>query len=100
VAGAAGAIRRIAVRRSYHLGSERFGSPDRVVEVVDLEPQRDTVAVWRGRGITDRAVVVLDVEPVQLHHERAIVDQALVTTTVGVSSGTRRHSFTRAPARI
>jgi hypothetical protein len=62
VSGAAGALRRIAVRRSHHLGAERLGSLDRVVEVVGLEPQGEAIPVGARRGIADPAVVVLDLE--------------------------------------
>jgi hypothetical protein len=41
VGRAARTVRRIAVRRSHNLGAEGLGSSDRVVEVFDLEPQRE-----------------------------------------------------------
>ena len=78
VGGPAGAVRRVAMRRPHHLGAERGGSPDCVVEVVELEPQREAVAVWARRRIADPPVVVLDVEPVQLHHKLAVVNEAFV----------------------
>jgi hypothetical protein len=44
MARAAGTVRRVAMRPPYHLGVKRVGSSDRVIEVVDLEPQCETVA--------------------------------------------------------
>jgi len=47
---------------------------DRIVEVVDLEPERHAVAVRPRWGVSDPAVVVLDVEAVQLQHERLVAE--------------------------
>ena len=49
------------------------------VEVVGLEPERHPVPVGAGRRLADPAVMVLDVEAVQLQHERPAMEQALVT---------------------
>jgi hypothetical protein len=66
------------MRRSHHFSVERFGALDGPVKVVGLEPERDTVAVRSRRGVANPAVVVLDVEPVQLQHERPVMEKALV----------------------
>src|ERR1700686_740418 len=74
----AGTVRRVAVRGQYDLSLQRLGTPDGGVEVVDLEPQRNAVAVRARRRITDLAVVVADIEGMQLEHERAVANQPLV----------------------
>jgi hypothetical protein len=66
------------VRRQHDLRVERFGATDSVVEVIDLEPERDAVAVRPQRGVADSAVVMLDLEAMELKHEPSIAKQALV----------------------
>jgi hypothetical protein len=66
------------VRREDDLSFQRLRTADGGVEVVDLEPERDAVSVWTRHGVADSAVMVLDVEGVQLQHERAVAEQALV----------------------
>jgi hypothetical protein len=53
---------------------KQLGALDRIVEVVDLEPERDAVAVRPRRRVADPAVVVPDVEAVQLQHERPVAE--------------------------
>jgi hypothetical protein len=72
------AIGRVPVRWPDHVGVERCCPIDRLVEVVDLEPERHTVAVWSRRRVADLAVVVVDVEAVQLESECPAMEQALV----------------------
>jgi hypothetical protein len=62
------------VRREHDVGTKSRRALDRFVEVVDLEPERYAVPVRPGRGVADPAVVVLDVEAVQLQHERSIAE--------------------------
>jgi hypothetical protein len=62
------------VRREHNLGTKPCGALDRIVEVVDLEPERHAVAVGPRPGVADPAVVVLDVEAVQLQDERSIAE--------------------------
>jgi hypothetical protein len=57
-----------------HLGSAGDGG----VEVVKLEPQENAVAVRFVITVTDRPVVVLHVEAVQLQNEPTGPDQSLV----------------------
>jgi len=42
------------------------------VEVIDLKPEQDTVAIGPGIGIADPIVVMLDLEAVQLEDERTL----------------------------
>ena len=51
---------------------------DRRVDVVNLEPQEDAVAIRPGIGISDRTVGVFDIPPVQLKDQRPLPDEALV----------------------
>jgi hypothetical protein len=48
------------------------------VEIIHLEPKQHTIAIGLVIGIANRAVVVLNLEVVQLKHKALIVDQALV----------------------
>ena len=61
-----------------NLRLEGLGSANRVIEVVDLEPQQDTVAVRPIIGIADWSVVVCDLEAVQLEYQYTVRDQPLV----------------------
>src|SRR3954454_22090266 len=72
------AVRRVAVRRQHDVGVERFSAANRVVEIVDLEPERDAVAVRPRRWVADWAMVMLDSEAMQLEHEASVAKQALV----------------------
>jgi hypothetical protein len=72
------AVRRVAVARQDDLGLEGVGSGHGVIEVVDLEPQQDAVAVGLIVRIADRSVVVCDLKAVELEYEFAIPDQPLV----------------------
>jgi hypothetical protein len=74
----AGTVRRVTVRRQDDLSSQRPRAIHRGVKVIDLKPQRDTVAIGLGREIADLAMVMLDVEGVQLEHEHAVAKQPLV----------------------
>jgi len=69
---------RIPVRRENNLGVKLRRPLDCVVEVVDLEPQCHTVAVWPRRGIADLPMVMLDIEAVKLQHECSVAEQAFV----------------------
>jgi hypothetical protein len=60
------------------IGAKRLGATNNLIEIVDLEPERDAVAVRPQRRIADPAVVVFDVEVVQLQHERSVAEQTLV----------------------
>jgi hypothetical protein len=48
------------------------------IEVIDLEPQQDAVAIWLACRIAYRPVVMVDLEPVKLHHQYASGEEALV----------------------
>lgn len=60
------------------IGSHLTGALDGGVEVVDLEPQQDAVSVGPVIRITDRPVMVMDLEAVELKHQHTIADQPLV----------------------
>src|SRR5271157_1453116 len=74
-------IRGIAMARQDDLGFHFLGACYRRIHVVNLEPQQHAIAgrfvVW----IADAAVVVLDFPTVQLQHQPARVNKALVIRT-------------------
>ena len=63
----------------HDLGIQVGDTPHCIVEVVDLEPQQDAVAVGFVVRITDRVVVMPDVELVQLKNQDTARDQPLVS---------------------
>jgi hypothetical protein len=69
------------VARQEDLGFQLRSAGDRRVDVVDLEPQQDAIAVRFGRGVTNRAVMVFDITPVQMKNHRAVPDEAFVFRT-------------------
>jgi hypothetical protein len=76
--GTAVSVRRIAMAGEYDLGLQRPGSGEGRVEVVNLEPDENPVTIGFVLGITDRAVVMRHLEPVQLKYELVIHHQSLV----------------------
>lgn len=58
----------------FHFGRASQGR----LEVVQLEPQQDAVAVWPVPGVADGAMIVLDLEGVELQYELAAARQTLV----------------------
>jgi hypothetical protein len=58
------ALRRVTVRRHHDVDAHLFSSPDRRVEIIDLEPQQDTVSIGAVVRLTDATVIVLDLEAV------------------------------------
>jgi hypothetical protein len=59
------AVGWVSVRRAHQVSIKRFSATDSVVEVVDLEPERDAVPVRSRQRIADPAVVMLEVEVMQ-----------------------------------
>lgn len=81
MSGTARTIRGVAVRRHHDLSLKCKRTISGGVEIVYLEPQRDTVAVRvRGR-VADPCVVVADIERMQLEHEPAASQEPLVLLT-------------------
>src|SRR5262249_839584 len=72
------AIGRIPMARHDDFGLQFLCAGARGVDVVDLEPQQDAVAMTLDVGITDRTVVVFNVPPVQLEDQSPVPDQAFV----------------------
>ena len=79
--GPAVAVRRVLVARVNDFGFELVCAGQRRIEVANLEPQQEAVAVGAVIGIADRPMVVRDPEPVQLENEGAPRDQPLVFAT-------------------
>lgn len=48
------------------------------VEIVDFEPEKNAVAIGLVFGIADSAVMMVDFEVMQLHHQHAIRFEPLV----------------------
>jgi hypothetical protein len=62
---------RLQLRHTLHRG----------VEIIDLEPQQDAIAVWLVIRIANLAVVMFDIEPVQLKYQLIARDQAFILVT-------------------
>src|SRR4029079_13299020 len=71
------AVRRIAMARLHDLSLQFFRARDRRVDVVDLEPQEDAVS-RRELWISDAAVMVLHVPPVQLEDQSSVRHEPLI----------------------
>jgi hypothetical protein len=78
-----------SVRVEMYVGDDLGGNvadpADRGVEVVGLEPDRDAVAE-RLLRVSDRAVVMADLEPVQLQDQYPVDEQLLVLSTAVTAS--------------
>jgi hypothetical protein len=75
---AAVARRWIAVAGHHHLHSHRLSACHRGVEVVNLEPQQDTVSVGCGFRVTDGAMVVVHLPAMQLQDQPVTSDEPLI----------------------
>jgi hypothetical protein len=64
--------------RHQHVRLHPFRAGDGGVEIVDLEPEEHAVAVGLDGRIADRAVMMLDLPPVQLQDQGIVRNQALV----------------------
>ena len=72
------AVRRIPMPRQHNVGLQFRGARRGGIEVVDLEPEQDAVAIRPVVAIAEGTVVVRDVERVQLHHQPVTVYEPLV----------------------
>jgi hypothetical protein len=77
---------RIAMRRHDDIDAHLHTAVDCRVEIVDLEPQQDAVAIGAVVGLADATVIVLYVEVMQLHHEPITIDEALVVGAAVVAA--------------
>jgi hypothetical protein len=71
------AVGWVSVRRAHQVSIKRFSATDSVVEVVDLEPERDAVPVRSRQRIADPAVVMLEVEVMQLQDEPSVANKGV-----------------------
>ena len=83
----------------HDLGFQFLGSRNRVVEVVELEPEQDAVAVWFVRWIPDRQVVVLDLEAMELKNQVAVGNKPIVLGSA-VGALTSQQTLVPAAARF
>ena len=65
-----------------------FGrAPHDRVEIIHLEPEQHAIPVGSASGIADGAVMMFDVEAVQLQNELSILDQLfIVAAAVGAAA--------------
>jgi hypothetical protein len=59
------------------------------VEIVDLEPQQNTVSIWLVITISDRTVMMFHFEGVQLKDDLAIGDQLLIFRAPMITQATQ-----------
>jgi hypothetical protein len=64
--------------RLHHVHVHVGRASDSGIDIIDLEPEKDTVAIWSGLRITNPPVVVLDVPPVQLEDQCTVGNEPLV----------------------
>jgi hypothetical protein len=83
---AAVAFRRVAVARYDHLHCHLVGALHDGVEVVDLEPKQEAVAVGFVVAVGNVAVVVLGLEAVELKDELVIEAEAVIVWTTMVAA--------------
>ena len=74
-------LRWIPVGRQNDFGSKLTGALDCGVEVPDLKPQQNSVAVRPSLGIAHGTVVMVDIPSVQLEDQLALDGQPLVLRT-------------------
>jgi hypothetical protein len=67
------------------LGPHLLGSNHHRIEVVDLKPQQDTIAVRPFVGITDTAMMMFRIECVQLQDQSPVRDETLVFLTTMIT---------------
>ena len=72
------ALRRVSVSRQDDFHIHFGGALHHGVKVVDLEPQQHPVSIRPVMTISNRSMMVLDFEAVQLKNKLAIEDQLLI----------------------
>lgn len=60
------------------------------VEIIDLEPQQHAVSIWLVIRATDRAVMVLHFEAVQLKDQVAVRNQLLICAATVIAPATQQ----------
>lgn len=78
-------IRRVANAGFEDLGFHFDGASEGGIEVLELKPKDDAVAVGFEIWIAERAMVVLDFPAVELENEGAIVNEAFVFRTAVIA---------------
>jgi hypothetical protein len=74
------------MRRHHDIDAHLCTSTDRFVEIINLEPQQDTVSIGAVVRLTDVTVIVLDLKAVQLHHKPISLNQAFVVGAAVVAT--------------
>jgi hypothetical protein len=78
VVGAAFTIGRIAVAGQHDLDAHFGRAPHYGIEVIDLEPEKHTIAVRFVSAIPDGTVMMFDFKTVQLQHDLTAVEELFV----------------------
>jgi F0F1-type ATP synthase alpha subunit len=74
------------VARHNHLDSHLFGALDDGVEVIDLEPEQQTVAVGRVVAVGDGTVVVRGLEAVELQDKLIVETETIIVRAAMVAA--------------
>lgn len=91
MSGSTRTLRGIAHGTDLDGGAELGGTDDRSIEVVHFEPQQHPMTQRTDVGLTQRAVMVLDLPTVQLEHETSVgVDEPFVVGSAVVAPCTEK----------
>ena len=66
------------MERQKNLDSHGFGPCSRLLNVIDLEPKKQTITLRFGFGIANESVMIFDIPPMQLQHQFTRDDDSLV----------------------
>src|SRR5215475_7397471 len=75
------AVRWIPMSRTHNFRVQSSDPLHCVIKVVDFKPEEHSIAVRFVIRVTDRAVMMLNLKAVQLHHQHSILLEALIFRT-------------------
>ena len=78
---AAFAVRRIPMSRTHKFRLQSLDTLHCLIKVVDFKPEKHSIPVRFVIRVTDRAVVMLNLKAVQLHHQHPILFKAFIFPT-------------------
>jgi hypothetical protein len=70
----------------HDLGSHLPGALDGFVKIFDLEPEEHAVAIGSIVGVSDRAMIMLDLETVKLQDEGTVPDEPLIIAAAVIAA--------------
>ena len=88
-----------AMARFDDLGFHLVGTRNNSIEVVQFKPEENAVSVWSKVGISERAMMMLDVPVVQLEDELSARDQPFIIRSA-VAALTAKETLIPATARL